>query len=248
VLPRTTRFEIKYRIEPALGARLRAWLEHYGHVQADEHGEGGTAAYNVHSLYLDSPDWSIYRDTRNGLFSRFKLRARTYAFTPDASVFLEVKHRAGEAMWKTRAGVPRSEAVTILEGQLPNVKPSAALDNFRMQMDLRRAYPRCWVSYRRHAYVGGTRDLVRITFDTAIVAAPPTPRLTEPPRWHLLPEVRTLEVLELKYSGAYPGWVGDMIRHFHLNRWSMSKYRQGVDVVRGLPVPVAIPSDRSVSA
>lgn len=245
--PRTTRFEIKYRIEPALAARLRAWLEHYGHVQADEHGEGGTAAYHVHSLYLDGPDWSIYRDTRNGLFSRFKLRARTYAFHPTAEVFLEVKHRAGEAMWKTRAAVPRAEAIRLFEGGIPDMAPSPAMDNFRMQMDQRRATPRCWVSYRRHAYVGGTRDLVRITFDSAIVAAPPTPKMSEPARWHPLPEVRALVVLELKYTGAYPGWVGDMIRQFHLDRWSMSKYRQGVEVIRSLPAPAPIAGAASLS-
>ena len=53
---------------------MREWLLRW--MTPDSFGEGGSAAYNVHSLYLDGPDWSIYRETAAGAFSRYKLRAR----------------------------------------------------------------------------------------------------------------------------------------------------------------------------
>ena len=115
--PRHYSFEIKYRVSPEKAEEMRAWIRHVGHLKADEHGEGGSAAYNVHSLYLDSRQCGIYDETRAGQQQRYKLRARCYEFTPNAPVFLEVKHRANEFMWKTRAEVSKADACRILAGE-----------------------------------------------------------------------------------------------------------------------------------
>ena len=236
---RKYRFEIKYRLSPEQAAEMRAWIGHAGHLAADANGEGGSAAYNVHSLYLDTADWGIYRETRAGLQQRYKLRARCYEWTAKARVFLEVKHRANEFMWKTRAEVSKGDAIRILNDEVPVETPTSfALENFRGLTDRRRAYPRVWVTYRRHAYVGGIRDLVRVTFDTRIKAAPPTFAMEEPPRWYALPEVAGLEILELKYTGSYPSWVADMVRRFDLERKAMSKFRHAVDLVTAPEGPV----------
>ena len=239
MLQRKYRFEIKYRLPPDEAERMREWIAATGHLMADEHGEGGSAAYNVHSLYLDNDDWGIYRETRSGLQQRYKLRARCYDFTPQARVFLEVKHRANEYMWKTRGEVSKSEAVRILDGEVPhNAESSPALENFRGLMDRRRLYPRLWITYRRHAYMGGTRDLVRVTFDTRVQAAPPTANMDEPSRWYPLPEVNGIEVLEVKYTGSYPRWVAEMVRRFNLERRAMSKFRHGVDLLLDADGPI----------
>jgi hypothetical protein len=203
-------------------------------MEPDAFGEGGSARYSVHSLYLDSADWRIYRETRNGNFSRFKLRARTYKFDDTTPVFLEVKARDGEAMQKTRAVVDRPEAISILEGRIPTSAKGFALENFRNHVDRYLAFPRVWVTYDRSAYVGGDRGLVRITFDSDVCAAPPTTGLREPREWYPLPIVKNVVVLEVKYSGSYPKWVADTIRRFDLERKSMSKYRYGVELVRGM--------------
>lgn len=228
-----TRYEVKYRIAPEKAEAVREYISRY--MEPDANGEGGSAKYHVHSLYLDSADWRIYRETRNGNFSRFKLRARTYAFTPAAPVFLEVKSRDGEAMQKSRAQVDRAEAVRILEGGVPsNQAKGHALENFRTHMDRYKAYPRAWVTYERFAYVGGDRGLVRITFDSAIACAPPTTGMTGPERWYPIDEVKGIVILELKYNGSYPAWAADTVRRFDLERRSMSKYRHAVEVLRGM--------------
>jgi hypothetical protein len=183
-------------------------------------------------LYLDSSDWSIYRDTRNGAFSRFKLRARCYTFEPSAPIFLEVKSREGESMRKTRAVLSHEEAVGLLWQGRPPRKSNPELENFRMWTDRREAVPRLWVTYRRFAFVARNRDLVRVTFDDEIACAPPTLEFREPSRWYGLPEVRGVSVLELKYHGSYPGWIADLVRRFGLERRAMSRYRHGVDLYR----------------
>lgn len=241
-----TRYEVKYRISPEKAEQVREWIARY--MQPDANGEGGSARYPVHSLYLDSADWRIYRETRNGNFSRFKLRARTYAFTPAAAVFLEVKSRDGEAMQKSRAEVDRAEAVRILDGGVPrNRMGGHALENFRSHMDRYKAYPRAWVSYDRFAYVGGDRGLVRITFDSAIKCAPPTQGMSEPERWYTIDETAGIVVLELKYNGSYPAWVAETVRRFDLERRSMSKYRHAVEVLTGMQQNVVAESSARVA-
>ncbi len=238
-LPRKYRFEIKYRIGQEHAQSIRDWIHRSGHLVADANGEGGSASYNVHSLYLDNDEWAIYRETRAGLQQRYKLRARCYEWSVNARVFLEAKHRANEYMWKTRAEVTKQDAVRILNNEVPhNAAPSFELDNFRALTDRRHAYPRCWVTYRRHAYVGGVRDLVRVTFDTRIRAAPPTLDMSEPPRWYDIPESLGLEILELKYTGSYPAWVGDLVRRFDLERKAFSKFRYGIDLITDADGPV----------
>jgi hypothetical protein len=223
----STRYEIKYRISREHAEAVRVWIAR--HMEPDAFGEGGAARYHVHSLYLDNADWRIYRETRNGTKTRFKLRARIYDFEGVSPAFLEVKARDGEAMTKTRAVVSRADARAVLSGQLPSCPDSAALRNFRDHTDRVRAYPRVWVTYVRSAWVGGDRGLVRVTFDSDIACAPPTEGLVAPTRWHLLPEVRDKVVLELKYTGSYPRWLAETIRTFDLERRAMSKYRQAVE-------------------
>jgi hypothetical protein len=233
----STRYEIKYRITPDRAEAVREWIARY--MDPDANGEGGSSRYPVHSLYLDDKDWRIFRETRNGNFSRFKLRARTYAFNATAPVFLEVKSRDGEAMQKSRAEVTRDEALRVLEGGVPTGKWDKASLNFRNHMDRYEAYPRVWVTYLRSAWVGGERGLVRVTFDTEIKCALPTPGMVEPATWYPLPDVRNLVILEMKYNGSYPKWMAETVRRFDLERRSMSKYRHAVEVVTGLP-PAAL--------
>ena len=232
-----TRFEIKYRIPPPHAEAIRRWVPRY--MQPDEFGEGGEPVYNVHSLYLDDSSWSIFHDTADGAFKRFKLRARCYGWKESDDIFLEVKSRTGESMRKSRHRCARAEARHVLAGGIPNDRPSEGLENFRHWMDQRHAYPRVWVTYRRYAYVGGERGLVRVTFDDRIACAPATPDLSEPPVWTPLPQVAHLVVLEVKYTGSYPAWVGELVRQFDLTRHAMSKYKQAVEVLqRPTPRPI----------
>lgn len=222
----TVRYEIKYRIPPQTAEEMAHHIGRY--MTADEHGEGGSACYPVHSLYLDSPGFRLYRDTVEGAFSRYKLRARCYNFAAERSFFLEVKSRRGEAMTKSRALADIESTRSALLG-VGDPDGNKALGTFLARRDDLRARPTTWITYDRAAYVGGERSLVRITFDSRVRAALPTPDLGEPPTWYDLPEVVGLVVLEIKYTGSYPAWVAETVRRFNLTRSSMSKYKQGVD-------------------
>lgn len=226
------RYEIKYRLSPRHAEDVVRHISRY--MKADEYGEGGSARYPVHSLYLDSPDYGCYWDTAKKAYSRYKIRARCYNFEPERNFFLEIKSRSGEAMTKSRGQATLPETLDVLSGLLPltpRTRPDPGLDAFLRARDARRARPVAWVTYQRAAYVGGERSLVRVTFDTEIRAALPTADLAEPQQWFDLPEVTGLTVLEVKYTGSYPAWVAEAVRRCGLVRMSMSKYRQGIDVL-----------------
>ena len=181
-------------------------------------------------MYCYYPGLRTYRAKVEGAFIRFKLRARCYNFQPARSFFLEVKARQGEAMTKTRALCSLEETRRLLEGAERD-RDDAAMVNFCRERDNLRARPAAWITYDRAAYVGGERSLVRVTFDSDIRVGLPTADLSEPGRWYALPEVKGAVVLEIKYTGSYPMWVAETIRRFGLVRSSMSKYRQGIDVL-----------------
>lgn len=226
----TVRYEIKYRIPPQIAEEMAHHIRRY--MTADEHGEGGSACYPVHSLYLDSPGFRLYRDTVEGAFSRYKLRVRCYNFEPQRSFFLEVKSRRGEAMTKSRALADIGTTAAAIAG-VGDPDGNKALGTFFARRDELRARPTAWITYDRAAYVGGERSLVRITFDSRVKAALPTADLGQPATWYDLPEVVGLVVLEIKYTGSYPAWVAETVRRFNLTRSSMSKYKQGVDTLIG---------------
>ena len=60
----------------------------------DEHMAGdGPDGYRVCSLYLDTPQLALYRQSKDGIKNRYKLRIRFYDEDADGPAFLEIKQR-----------------------------------------------------------------------------------------------------------------------------------------------------------
>jgi len=102
------RFEFKY----ILGAQKRRevesdllyFLEYDPFVEhRDNH------RYFVRSLYFDDPNFTAFHDKIDGLHSRSKFRLRTYAFDSKetAPIFLEIKGRHNNLVFKHRTPVQR---------------------------------------------------------------------------------------------------------------------------------------------
>ncbi len=70
-----SRFEFKYVIDEGLAIRVRHFLG--TNLEPDEHTQlSADNSYPVHSLYLDSPDLALFKQTAHGIKNRFKLRIR----------------------------------------------------------------------------------------------------------------------------------------------------------------------------
>jgi hypothetical protein len=236
------RYERKFVVsEPAADAIRNfvcAYLPRDEHMPSDDQ-----FGYPVYSLYLDTPDLGLYRQSCDGIKNRFKLRIRFYDGAPDSPAFLEIKKRTTETIHKLRAAVSKRAAESLLRGgwigpaELVSRSEASmrALNEFLECRDRLSAEPTAFISYRREAYVSPTAEAVRVTFDRQIAGHPfwPESGLCIPTD----PAVVSVggAVLELKYNGRAPRWMHDLIMSFGLQRRSFPKYVYGYDALKFRP-------------
>ena len=229
------RCELKYLVPERIAQAVREAAA--PHIQPDEHSTTQPqAGYPVCSLYLDSPDWLLFRHTVEGRQQRFKLRVRLYDDQPDAPVFCEIKHRHGQVIVKQRVLVPRAAVNEALHGrtcEYSELLPSGCVNDsdcaavwreFWRMRDQINAVGRMYVLYKREAYVGCREPQARVTFDRQLLGSPCIPgEPLQVPTTGAAPVVRGV-VLELKFDERFPHWMHQLIQRFQLERASMPKY------------------------
>ena len=232
------RFELKYIISETVALAVRDFVSAY--LVLDEYGAGRPQlAYPIHSLYLDSNRLSLYWHAINGNKNRFKLRLRFYNDRPDAPVYFEIKSRTNDAIRKQRAAVQRKSVANLLNGQLaaeselifPGSKAMAAVQRFLELMTLVRARPLAHVAYRREAWVSPADNSVRVTLDRDVRFEPEMTACLATEMRNPLSVFGQKVILEIKFTGLFPDWFGELVRVFDLTRGSAAKYVDGVTLV-----------------
>ena len=232
------RFELKYIVPERITETVREFVSSY--LEVDEYGVGRpNYAYPNHSLYLDSEALTLYKDTINGVKNRYKLRIRFYDDKPESPIFFEIKRRMNEAILKQRGAVKREAAPLILAGHLPkahhllsdNPKQFVAVQRFAELMLMLRAKPKSHVAYLREAWVSPLDNSVRVTMDREVRAEE---RTTLSFGTEMSRPVRVFGnkvVLELKFTGRFPNWFGELVRVFGLHRGGAAKYAEGINLL-----------------
>jgi len=219
-----SRHELKYLVTEAQAVAIAERIRPF--MLPDRHST--TGAYSIVSLYLDSDDLRLCKDSLEGIKNRFKLRIRSYSDDPDAPCFFEIKRRVNQVIVKSRSRVPRGLAGPLLADA---VRPSAVGSNeyknlaqflyYRQQI---KAGPVVRVRYFRQAFDSRFADEVRVTFDRQLsLSITRTHELgLNGPGWQRVPERGVL--LEVKFTHGYPVWVSRLVQEFGLQAQSMSKY------------------------
>jgi hypothetical protein len=226
-----SRFELKYLIPERTALQVREFIRQY--LELDEFGVGKpNYSYPVHSLYLDSDDLEIHRRTVNGDKNRYKLRVRYYNESPKTPVFFEIKQRMKDIIMKERGTVRRSAAQKILSGHLPepgdmkSTDPAEleAISRFIRLMNDVNAKPKMHVAYDREAYVNNYNNEVRVTMDRNVrgLPRPSGELLVDMPGCYVC--TTDIVILELKFTGRFPGWYRDLVRHFNCFQTGAAKY------------------------
>lgn len=232
------RLELKYlssldRLE-ALRAGFRPYCE-------PDH-EGG---YVITTLYLDGPKLPFFQMVEANAFDRTKLRIRSYGSGP---AFFELKRKTGEVIRKQRAAVPPESIAARADGLGidPAGKGAQVLQNFAAQAARFGATPLVLVRYRREAWASELDRYARVTFDTAIEAAPADGFRFDLPDASFVPldggpGRSSPAVIELKCETKLPGWLAALVRAQDLKQIGFSKYARGVKAlaVRGL-LPIGV--------
>ena len=114
----SARFELKYIIEEPRAVAAADFVSSY--LRPSEHnGSGPIRGHPVISLYLDSPDFFLFRQAYTGAKNRMKLRIRFYDDEWQRPAFLEIKRRVGEVICKDRAMMTREGVRRILAAGWP---------------------------------------------------------------------------------------------------------------------------------
>jgi len=251
---RTGRYELKYVVDEERAVAIADYLRCHTQPSVHNNASGFVRGHPVISLYMDSPDFFLFRQAYYGHLNRMKLRIRFYNEHWHHPAFLEIKRRVMDVIVKDRAMISREEVRQFLAGGWPNqsywVDP-AGLKHGKRRLDVFyrfwnfcntiRARPMIYISYLREIWEGAGDEELRVTFDRQVSATPydgagPNSMLTAcvrglPPPPERAPYYLPFEgvVLELKYDTQAPWWMYDMVRHFNLQLRFMCKYAACID-------------------
>jgi len=187
------RYELKYRISEAKARALAAYVREY--LPQDRYAQlRPDGQYPITSLYLDSNQLTLCRETLEKKKNRFKLRVRGYSDNPETPVFFEIKRRINNVIIKSRARAMHEHVPIVLGGrELPPVKFKTdlkSLRQFQFYSRLLNVRPMVLVRYMREAYEGQGDNRVRVTFDRQLFYCATTePRVRlGGPGWYPVPE------------------------------------------------------------
>lgn len=229
------RIELKYIVPEAQAVRIRDFIHPY--LELDAYGATREDfSYPVHSLYLDSPDLFLYQSTINGDRNRYKLRIRFYEDRPEAPVYFEIKRREDNAIYKQRCAVVRQAVPEILAGRIPDRRDLAENDmhaersmhTFCKLLNQIHARPVAHVFYRREAWLSHDGNRVRVTMDRHVQTCRELSLRLDATLFDPVMVFGKQVVLELKFTGRYPDWLGSMVRVFGLVQCSAAKYVDGI--------------------
>jgi hypothetical protein len=245
------RYERKFIVSESLAGAIRdfvgAYLVHDRYMDA-----AGPDGYRVCSLYLDTPQLALYRQSKQGIKNRYKLRIRYYDDDAAAPAFIEIKRRTSETVHKLRAAVSKPAVERFLRGGIlaANDLTSNGDTSLRALAEYCESQTRlqadgvAFVDYRREAYVSNSAEGVRVTFDRQITGHCYQSACGLTPVGEPAAVMTRGVVLELKYNGRAPRWMHDLVTSFNLQRKSIPKYVLSVDALnlgpkQGAPLSAA---------
>lgn len=211
------RIEKKYRLTLDQKAHLLAEVGEQ--LIPDRHGRS-----TICSLYLDTPDFLLIRNSIDATVYKEKLRLRSYG-TPaaDGQVFLEIKKKYKGVVYKRRAAMTLCQAETYLrDGTRPVESQIMAELDYAMRF-YRHPQPAMLIAYEREAYFVKDLPNLRLTFDGAVRYRREGLHLSQGSEGKtILPDNETL--LEIKTDGAMPVWLAHALDRCGIFPASFSKY------------------------
>ena len=212
------RYEMKYMLTRRQADRLLRVMAPY--MALDQYGRT-----TICNLYFDTDSYRLIRRSLEKPAYKEKLRVRSYGTAKaDSPVFVELKKKYEDVVYKRRVSLPNSEARAWLErGETPESSGQIVreIDYVRGYYDHIR--PVVFLSYEREAFYSKDGSDFRVTFDENILCREDHLTLTEG-AWgeRLLPEGMVL--MELKTPGGIPLWMTRFLSENHIYKTSFSKY------------------------
>ena len=254
-LKQDIRIELKYVLDEPLAQRVKEWARQQ--LGVDPHCSASLVdSYDVHTLYLDTPELDLYH--RTGVAGQSKHRIRRYGH--EKMLWLESKRKKKDVVRKNRTVVSEEEVFQHLivkaadaaegitacldspsssqhSGSLPSEQPQVWCgDWFNERMTERRLQPAIQVHYRRFARTATIHDEnLRLTIDSQLQASRvdgwhDTLIANHPShasRFNLSP----VHILELKFHNHMPLLFKELLSKFAIPAGGFSKFRTAVSTL-----------------
>lgn len=218
------RHEIKY----ILHSQQCAVIERAFHdrMLPDPHGES-----TICSIYYDTPDYRLVRESLEQPVYKEKLRMRSYGRVfPEQQVFLELKKKYKGVVYKRRIELAEDRAAAYMRGASPlpyDSQIGREIDYFRLFY--RGLTPAVYLCYDRSAWFSAEDPHLRVTFDRNIRWRQEDLDLTSAPGGEaLLPPQRSL--FEIKTAGSIPLWLVEALNRAGARKASFSKYGEAYKI------------------
>lgn len=233
------RFEFKYLLNEAIKEKLKQYLLSY--VVMDKFAEETQGKrYQVVSLYYDSPLFYYHHEKVDGVKIRKKIRLRTYQNDGKFSnnCFLEIKRKCDSVVLKDRVPFDTSKCEDFIKNPDIIIDDVASSDNkfyynkikqeFLFESYVRSLSPRLLVRYYREPFLGRFNKNLRVTFDYNIQAVENDNLFYNGSEFHDVSQ--GFVIMEIKFTGSLPFYIGDVIKKFSLQRIPFSKYCEGINI------------------
>lgn len=222
------RVEIKYLLEADEKEKLLELMAEK--MVPDEHGQA-----TVRNIYYDTDSFLLIRRSIEKPKYKEKLRVRSYTRSgPEDKVFVELKKKCKDVVFKRRIFIPQQKAVSFLAGndlaenefdredaKLSDKQIAREITYFRNMYETLK--PVVYLSYDREAFFGKEDKGFRITFDRNIMYRTDRLSLSEDPGGlQLINEDQSL--MEVKLGGGMPLWLVRFLSDKKIFKASFSKY------------------------
>ncbi len=179
----------------------------------------------IRNLYCDTDTYLLVRRSIEKPAYKEKLRIRSYGTAAsDSTVFVELKKKYRDIVYKRRISLPEREAMDWLGRERHCGAHTQISDEIDYVLDYYETlHPVVFLSYEREAYYSLDESDFRVTFDDTILVRRDNLTLTAPPYGDaILPEGMSL--MEIKCSGGIPLWMTSALSREHIYKTSFSKY------------------------
>ena len=210
------RVEQKYLLTPSQYEALRRGMA--SRVKPDVYSR-----YTICSIYCDTPDFAIVRNSLSKPVYKEKLRLRSYGVPGSRdTAFVELKKKFDGVVYKRRVTVNAAQAAAcVCTGKLRRDDQISREINWFLHTW--KPLPAAFIGYDREAWSGIEDEELRITFDTNLRAR----------NWELdlragdfgeLIMPRDTILMELKFTGGAPMWLARLLSGNGVRPASFSKY------------------------
>ena len=212
------RYELKYMLTEAQKQTVLAAME--PHMALDEYGRT-----TIRNIYFDTDNYRLIRHSIEKTAYKEKLRIRSYSrANPDSTVFVELKKKYNQIVYKRRVSMPEEEAMDWVCKEHRcnmNTQISEEIDYFLDYYET--LHPAVFLSYEREAYYSKDKSDFRVTFDDTILCRQNDLSLeSEVYGIPILPKGSVL--MEIKCSDGIPLWMTHVLSEEHIYKTSFSKY------------------------